>query len=114
MTSLSRGDAGVVDEDFDGAEFGVDLLAGLGDRGGIRDIDLKGLRFLTLGDDVVGHLHAGLGLRHAKDGVTVGSEPFRDGLADAATGSGDEGDARRVREMHRKFLCKETGLLASG
>jgi hypothetical protein len=46
--------------------------------------------------------------------MTVGSETFRDGLADAAAGSGDEGDARRVREMHRKFLCKETGLLASG
>jgi hypothetical protein len=46
--------------------------------------------------------------------VTVGSEPFRDGLADAATGSGDKGDAGRVREMHRTFLCKENTLLASG
>jgi hypothetical protein len=69
---------------------------------------------LTLGDDVVGHLHAGLGLRDAKDSVTVGSETFRDSLADTATGSGDEGDARRVRKMHRKFLCKENTLLASG
>jgi hypothetical protein len=46
--------------------------------------------------------------------VTVGGETFRDGLADAATGSGDEGDARIVREMHRVFMCKEKGLLASG
>jgi hypothetical protein len=46
--------------------------------------------------------------------MTVGGETFRDGLADAATGSGDEGDARIVREMHRGFMCKETRPLASG
>jgi hypothetical protein len=46
--------------------------------------------------------------------VTVGGEAFRDGLADAATGTGDEGDARRVREMHRGLMCKEKGVLASG
>jgi hypothetical protein len=46
--------------------------------------------------------------------MAVGSETFRDSLADTATGSGDEGDARRVRKMHRLFMCKETGLLASG
>ena len=108
------GNAGVIDEDLDRAEFGVDLLARLGDRGGVGDVDLKGLGLQALGDDVVGHLHAGLGLRDAKDGVAVGSESFRDGLADAATGSGDEGDAGRVREMHRAFMWKENTLLASG
>jgi len=44
----------------------------------------------------------------------MGGESFRDGLADTATGSSDEGDARMVREMHRSLMCKETGLLASG
>jgi hypothetical protein len=44
----------------------------------------------------------------------VGGETFRDGLTDAATGSGDEGDAGIVREMHRGFMCKERRLLASG
>ena len=111
---LVAGDAGVVDEDLDGAELGVDLLAGLGDRGGVGDVDLEGLGLLALGEDIVGDLHAGVGLRDAKHGVAVGGETFRDGLADAATGSGDEGDARIVREMHRGFMCKETRPLASG
>jgi hypothetical protein len=46
--------------------------------------------------------------------MTMGGQTFRDGLADAAAGSGDEGDARIVREMHRGFMCKENGPLASG
>jgi len=44
----------------------------------------------------------------------MGGKALRDGFADSATGTGDEGDARLVREMHRGLMCKEKEALASG
>lgn len=95
------GDAGVVDEDLDGAELGVDLLAGLGDRGGVGDVDLESLGLPALGEDVVGHGDAGLGFRDAEHGVSMRGEAFGDGLTDAATGTGDQSYPRIMRQMHR-------------
>jgi len=52
----------------------------------------------------MGDRDTGFRLGNAEYRMAVTREPFRDGLADAATGSGNEGDARSVREMHRPLM----------
>jgi hypothetical protein len=101
---LVPGDAGVVDENLHGAELGDDRLTGLGDGDGVRDVNLVGLGLETLGDGL-----AGSRLGDAEDRVPMGRKPLGDRLADAPAGSGDEGDAGRVREMHREGFVDSRG-----
>jgi hypothetical protein len=91
---LADGAAGVVDDDVEAAEGLFGLGEKPGDVGGFADIGLDGEGLAAGGGDAGDDLRGGGGVARVvdDDGRAFGGEAGGDGGADAAGGTGDEGD----------------------
>ncbi len=85
-------DRGVVDQVVDAAELRKRLRGHLLGRVGVGDVDPHGERVAALTLDAVGDLLRALGVDVGHhDGRTLARQRLGVGLADAATGAGDDG-----------------------
>jgi hypothetical protein len=84
------GNAGVVDQDVEATEVGVDLAQGGLEHGQVGDVDLVRASIGEVGGDLLAR--GGIDFQDG-DGRAVSGEAASDGLAQAATGAGDDGDA---------------------
>src|SRR5690606_28542336 len=88
------GDAGVVDEDVEPAVLGGDLFDRRAEGGAVADIDGRDTRGSSCGlDGGLEVVERGFGAADEHHVAAIRGETLGDAAADAAAGSGDDGDA---------------------
>ncbi len=100
LTGLLRpgGDRGVVDEDVEAAERGVDVLGGGPDRDLVGDVQRNEPYVGAVGAELLGRRLATFGVAGAdQHGDAEGCEPARRFLADALVRTGDQSSLLRSR-----------------
>src|SRR5690606_570522 len=89
----AAGDGGVVDQDVEPAEFGLDVGGGLGDRGGVGDVQPDEPDVTALGGQLLGGGAPALGIPGTdQDGAAPGGQGTSGFVAETLVGPGDQSD----------------------